>query len=541
MDPMSSGQETKSVVQVREVLPPSLRIPSIYPRRPWLDVFGAALVLSFFVGGAWAAYWADHRNDQYQLLGLGQCVYAGERLYVDCWENKPPGLAWINTLGLVAAGGDAIGGWVLPAVVGILCTVVLWIAVSKQLGPTPGRRAAVFAAALFSTRAYDAASINPDFYSAILELAAAACWLTAITRESRWRGAGLALVAGLVWSTATSVKQTGCIAPAVLGVVTLALLVLRHADARRWAAITSATWFGFALGCGAVVFVLSKQGILAEAKAAIFDFNRSLLDPSLLWGAIKGLPNRESSFVPLYLPLCLSLFGVVATYLVGRAGPVSKAVVVALALWAMGAAWSALAGPSGAMRYWQAMFPPLLLLSAVALFHLGEMFRRLERGYQIAFVILSLAAMIPLGRPLFRTYRLGLAESYLAYAEPRNDRTRYDAIGTQLRELIPAGERMYVWAYDAGVYIHAQRRPASRFTYPRSDEQMTRILSDLETRKPFVLLIRPRQPNEFAAWCHEDCTQRRDALLTGYGKTQTVGGYEVWVRAGDSTKSDTKP
>jgi hypothetical protein len=203
-------------------------------------------------------------------------------------------------------------------------------------------------------------------------------------------------------------------------------------------------------------------------------------------------------------------------------------------LWAIGAAWGALAGPSGSMRYWQAMFPPLLLLSAVALFHLGEMFRRLERGYQIAFVILSLAAMIPLGRPLFRTYRLGLAESYLAYAEPPNDRTRYEAMGTQLRELIPAGERIYVWAYDAGVYIHAQRRPASRFTYPRSDEQMTQILTDLETRKPFALLIRSRSPSEFAEWCHEDCTNRRDALLAGYASTQTLEGYEIWVLAGGS-------
>lgn len=538
---MSGGHESKSAVHVRDALPPSLRIPSNCPRRPWLDVLGAVLVVSFFVGGAWAAYWADHRNDQYQLLGLGQCVYGGERLYVDCWENKPPGLAWVNALGLVATGGDAIGAWVLPAVLGILCTVVLWIAVSKQLGPTPGRRAAVFAAALFSTRAYDAATINPDFYSAILELVAAACWLAAITRESRWRGAGLALLAGLVWSAATSVKQTGCIAPAVLGVVTLALLVLRHADSRRWAAITSATWFGFALGCGAVVFVLSQQGILHEARAAIFDFNRSLLDPSLLWRAIKGLPNRESYFIPLYLPLCLSLFGVVATCLVGRAGPVSKAVVLSLTLWAMGAAWSALAGPSGAMRYWQATFPPLLLLSAVALFHLGEMFRRLERGYQIAFVILSLAAMIPLGRPLFRTYRLGLAESYLAYAEPPNDRTRYETMGTQLRELVPTGERIYVWGYDAGVYIHAQRRPASRFTYPRSHEQAMQILTDLETHKPFALLIRPGSPSEFAEWYHEEYAQRRDALLTGYTKTRTVEGYEVWVRANDSVQSSAKP
>lgn len=528
---MNSGMERKSGVLVREVLPPSLRMPSSYARHPWLDALAAVLVMGFFVGGVWAAYWANERNDQYQLLSLGQCVYGGEKLYVDCWENKPPGLAWINTLGLATMGGDARGAWMLPAVFGIACTVILWVCLSRLLGPTPGRRAAVFAGALFSTRAYDAATINPDYYSAILELAAGAVWLTAITRDSRWRGAGLGAVAGVIWAAATSVKQTGAMAPVILGVITLALFILRHADARRWAAITLSTWLGYVLGAAVVVFVLSQQGVLVEARSAILDFNRSLLDPSLLWTAIKSLPQREPYFVPLYLPLCLSLFGVLTTILVGRAGPVSKAIVAMLTLWTLGATWSALAGPSASMRYWQALFPPLLFLSAVALFHLGEMFRRLERSYQIAFVILSLSAMIPLGRPLFRTYRLGVAESYLAYVEPPNDRTRFAEAGARLRDLVPVGEKIYVWNYDAGWYVHAQRRPASRYTYPRSDEQMAQILADLESQRPFALLIPPKSPPSFTEWCGEDCTRRRDTLLTSYTKAQAVEGYEVWVRS----------
>jgi len=510
---------------------PNLRNQPSYTRHPWLDILGAALVLCFFIGGAWASYWANQRNDQYQLLGLGECVHGGGALYVDCWENKPPGVAWINALGLVAGGGNPLGAWAFPAVFGILCVVALWVAVSELLGPTPGRRAAVFAAALFSTRAYDAASINPDFYAGVLELAAAACWLTAIAGPPRWRSLGTAVLAGLAWSIATTVKQTGCAGLVAVSVVLLALLLLRAGDVRRWVVVTSAAWFGFAVGCAAVIFVLNKQGVLGEAKAAALDFNRALLDPAALWGALRGLPNHEPYFVPLYLPLCLSSFGVLVTFLVGRAGPVSKAAVAALTLWVLAATWTALAGPSAAMRYWQALFPPLLVLSAVGLFHLGEMFRRFERSYQIAFVILSLAAMVPLGRPLFRTYRLGLAESYVAYGDTENDRTRYEALGSQLRELVPAGERIYVWDYDAGVYIHAQRRPASRFTYPRSETQMTEILDGLGRNKPYAVLLPHAESKSFARFCKEDCLSRRQALLADYTKTRSLGEYDVWVRS----------
>lgn len=528
---VNESQHGQSAVPVKEVLHPNLRSPSSYPRHPWLDVLGAVLVVGFFAGGAWSSYWANQRNDQYQLLGLGECVYQGERLYVDCWENKPPGLAWINALGLLTTAGRPLGAWALPALAGILSVAILWIAVSKLLGPTPGRRTAVFAAALFSTRAYDAASINPDFYAGIIELSAVGCWLSAIAGEARWRTLGLAAVAGLIWSAATSVKQTGCAGLLAVSVVSAALIPLRSSEARRWAAITFVSWLGFALGCGAVIFILSKQGVLNEARAAVVDFNRTLLDPKALWDALLALPQREPYFVPLYLPLCLSVFGVVTTILVGRAGVVSKPVIYAGAVWVILAAWTALAGPSGAMRYWQALFPPLLLLSAVALFHLGEMFRRLERSYQIAYVVLCIAAMFPLARPLFRTYRLGLAESYLAYGDEQNDRKRLEAQGAQIRDVVPEVERIYVWNYDAGVYSNAHRRPSSRYTYPRTPEQMTEILTNLKERKPYAILIPATEGGAFAPFCKEDCLSERDAILKAYNKARTVGAYDVWVRA----------
>ena len=92
-----------------------------------VSAFGAALVYL----GTWCTYWADVRSDQYQLINLGQCVYDGGRLYIDCWENKPPGIAWLSTGGIALGGGEQIGAWVLPGLVALLCLGVMGVAMTR--------------------------------------------------------------------------------------------------------------------------------------------------------------------------------------------------------------------------------------------------------------------------------------------------------------------------------------------------------------------------------------------------------------------------
>src|SRR3990172_7030054 len=164
--------------------------------KPLWDAVAAALVVGFLTVGTWSSYWAEQRNDQYQLITLGQCVYSGGQLYVDYWENKPPGIAWINALGLVLSLGGQLGVWVLPAAIALLCIIPLWYAVGRLLSPTAGRWTAVLASLLATLRLYDAPSINPDFYSAMFELAACSLWLSAVFASFAWRRLAFGLLAG---------------------------------------------------------------------------------------------------------------------------------------------------------------------------------------------------------------------------------------------------------------------------------------------------------------------------------------------------------
>ena len=54
-----------------------------YDSRGLIVAATAVLVIAFMAVGTWSSYQADFRNDQYQLLQLGQCVHGGDTLYVD--------------------------------------------------------------------------------------------------------------------------------------------------------------------------------------------------------------------------------------------------------------------------------------------------------------------------------------------------------------------------------------------------------------------------------------------------------------------------
>jgi hypothetical protein len=96
--------------------------------------------------------------------------------------------------------------------------------------------------------------------------------------------------------------------------------------------------------------------------------------------------------------------------------------------------------------------------------------------------------------------------------------------------LIDADERMYVWNYDSGVYVHARRAPAATYNYPRSARQMEAILAALENRRTKLLLIPKHRSSFFAAWCDSRCQQRVEMILAEFSEKEAIGQYQVWLR-----------
>ncbi len=115
-------------------------------------------------------------------------------------------------------------------------------------------------------------------------------------------------------------------------------------------------------------------------------------------------------------------------------------------------------------------------------------------------------------------------------------------MGNQVQNLVPVGKAIYVQAYDPGIYLYSSRKAASRFTYPRSAEQMREILSDLAAGKAYALLIPETGAPEFDRWCDEACHQQLDEILSGFDRKGYVGRYRAWVRIlGDNVETGESP
>ncbi len=478
------------------------------------------------VAGTWAAYWTPNRNDQYQLLQLGRCVYDGGTLYVDCWENKPPGIAWINAFGFAVGDGRSFVAWLLPGLAGLMGITIFHFAVTRVLGLVSAGVATLLAAMVFNLRIYDAGTINPDFYSAIFELVAASLWVLSVRADRRGTRWGWALSAGLAWACAVAVKQTGVaglIAMTAVGAVAWVMI-----GDRKGRAVGSVLfcWLGFLVGVGAVVAILMRTQSLEPAMDAIWHFNTQFVDGG---GWRDGWIRICSWCQPLQLPHWIALLGLAAALSRTRSESWVRPLVAVLVLWWIAQVILATWGPSRSPRYFQATFAPMLWLSAIGAWHMAAIVRHDKPPRAVVVVVLVTLAWM-LGRPLVNHFARGVAESVVAFDQPQTQRDRYGVMGQRIRALIDLDDRMYVWNYDSGVYIHARRAPAAAFNYPRSARQMEAILSALEDQRTKLLLIPQHRSSFFAQWCDSKCQQRLELILAEFSEGETIGQYQAWLR-----------
>lgn len=487
-------------------------------------------VVTLQAAGTWSAYHAEIRNDQYQLLQVGQCVNSGGTLYVDCWENKPPGIAWINALGVRLSSDGQFAAWLLPGLFGVLGIGVLMYAVARTFSLASACLTALVAAVVFSLRIYDADSISLDFYSAVFEMSACSLWVLAIGQTHGARRLLTGIAAGLLWAAAVSVKQTGVTGLLVVTAVAIVLFFGARTRDRRWLAATAFAWTGFALGIGAVAAVLARAQTLGIALDAVFSFNAGLLGWEQLAGLFHSWPRLREWMEPVELPLWLALVGLVGTLRTGRANRLSSSFAAAMLIWWVVQAGLALLGPSRSIRYWQATFPAMLWLVAAGIYHLQDIYFRVEKRRRIVPAIVCATCVVLLGRPLLDRYAHGLASSYVAFSKQETERDRLTAMGEEIRALVPEGDRIYVWNYDAGIYVHSRRFGASRHNHPRSVEHMREILDALGSGRAALLLISNAGAWHFDRWCDEACREELDEILHELDRKGAIGGYQAWMR-----------
>jgi hypothetical protein len=510
------------------------------------------LVGGLVLAGNWASYHAPGRNDQYQLIQLGQCVYNGGRMYVDCWENKPPGIAWLNALGFVAARGNPIGPWIVPAVLEVGMLVLVWAALRRIVCERTARKAVLLSAVVYALRIYDTPSINPDFYSSIFELAAIACLIRGVVAplnrsavdDSEVRctySYPLCALAGLLWAAATSVKQVGCVGLLVLTLGGIITALLRPELRPHVIKAVSFTWTGFLLGIATVAGVLWYQGTLREAWNAIFTFNTGLVSAQSFAAAIDNRRRLLSELAPVVLPLWLAITGVIMSFWYPRFRGFPLSLAIGLVMWWLAAVILAGMGPSHSMRYWQATFPPMLALATVGLYYIQKVQDGLVRPERLTAFVVAATAAVLLARPAIYELRAGLATSIAAASEHPTEREQLVEISGRVSELSGQSEPIYVLDYRPGIYVYSDHPVASRFNYPRSASQWNEILARLEAT-PAKIIIKPDKPaSEFRHYCDSACQLRVEAVLNNCEMVDKIQDYEIHeCRDSAPTAADSK-
>src|SRR5690554_3376246 len=77
-------------------------------------------------------------RDSGVFLYAGQQILEGEIPYQDFWDHKPPGILYLNALGLLIGGGSRWGVWFLECVSLFLAASLSYRALKEAFGTIPG-------------------------------------------------------------------------------------------------------------------------------------------------------------------------------------------------------------------------------------------------------------------------------------------------------------------------------------------------------------------------------------------------------------------
>ena len=75
----------------------------------------AGLIAGIVVINQSAVHWRQNNVDSHLFAWQGWCVLHGARPYLDVWDNKPPGILWVNAAGFALCGPGVLAEIVISA------------------------------------------------------------------------------------------------------------------------------------------------------------------------------------------------------------------------------------------------------------------------------------------------------------------------------------------------------------------------------------------------------------------------------------------
>lgn len=485
---------------------------------------GVLLVAAVVVNQS-AAHWRPNIVDDLLFAYHGWCVSQGAVPYVDIWDNKPPGIWWLNAAAMRLC-GPGVESELLLGGAAVLVTLLAFVGIARTVfHRSLALPAALVGAVLLTHQAFECGGNRTETYVVACETLAVLGYVRWLRRR-RWHWL---VLAGLLAGVAPLFKQSGLAVAAACGLhlawVQWRTTTFRRLAWRPWVVAAAALTVAPFVALG----VLASQGALRAAAFAVGTFNQAYFAiGDATWTDIPRALRLYEDQLRLLAPLLLLVgIGLAAGGVWRRLRPTAAARFApphrglgVLVLWLLLAAYLACVGPGRRGHHFMPVLPALGLLTLLPV-HLMVARRGLwatltARPAAVAIIVVWLALVAKVSTSSFREVVAIWNTKPAWYALRRSEPHGYELRGELVRALTRPDEVIYVWGWDPGTYRAACRRAASKYATLEKCGQVGRYadfivagaMADVRDAPPKLFIISPldyqgmmRPPRDvFADW-----------------------------------------
>ncbi|MBU0638569.1 MAG: glycosyltransferase family 39 protein [Planctomycetes bacterium] len=505
------------------------------------------LLLAAVVVNQSAVHWRENTADSCNYAFGGWRIANGATPYIDVWNNKPPGIYWVNALAYLICGPGTARD-VLFSSVALLAALLGFVALARRAyHPSLLLPAVIVGGLVLTHQRYECGANRTETFVAACEILTILAYLRWVTgRRFRW----LAL-AGLVAGAAPLFKQSGLGAAGACG-LHLLWLQLRARRAATPPDAPGGLWKQWAVAGGGFVMLpllaaalLAAQGALGEAWFAVVTFNRAYFEvhDATFFRVGGALGVYRPTLEPLTPLLILAGTGLVlGLHRWGRAGVSAVAGrhdVGLFVLWLLLSLYLVCIVPGRQAYHLAPLLPPLGLLALYPLdFLAGQhgLFQRLtRRGWAtlalVIYAYLLCGVAADSGAIVLQRWQKKPHWYALHLRDPTGDQRR----AAEIIRLTAPTDTIYVWGWSPGTYRYAYRACPSRFATiekvghvgERARFIADGALADIRRSPPKAVVIPPRDVEwmlsgprrEFALW-----------LVENYERATSVDGMDILLR-----------
>lgn len=514
----------------------------------WMLILVMALVVTpMIVLAEIVAYWRTDVVDDQMFAYYGWRIAHGATVYLDVWDNKPPGIYWANALAMLVSGGSYVGVIVVCGLALAVAHAAFFVAGAAVYSRGAAALTTILLSFYLTHAYYTGGTDRTETFLVPCELIGVAFYLRGFARERWWKW----YAAGLFCGLAFLFKQVGLAAWGCMGLHIILLVIMRDLTLRAGVRRCLLLLGGVVTTVGVAAFVLASQGALGAACFATFGFNWAYVTAGRTQFPYN-FANRKVLELHMYpillVPMLMSAAAVIHAALwwwrpqhrppeieapLRAQRPACPRYMVFFVLWLLVAVYGAVLSPHAFRHYVNPIIPPLLLIAGYLVNVLRAETRLLRRMQQRAWVTLSLVVLAYFGWGAVVEQKHAVSKVWVFRIDPTTrEPAVWEVVGDAVAELTDPGDRIQCWEYLPGVYLRSRRINATRFSTTEKVGQVSEgarfVVNEMATRlraDPPVLLVlsagycslmkseRPDErplDSELAPWIDENYTLVRE-------------------------------